>query len=311
MTLRSGMGTWMCGLLGLAAATRGHGQEPAAPAAAAAVAQADPAALAAQVLDEKRPAEEREAVIAKNPELSSALISAMAAGMPAGTPEEYRRIPWIWRAAFAAGKRNDEAELRRILEVSLPATGAPLDDWRAVVLGGGLINGVSLAGGWPAERLGAVVAGNDALIARWRRALDLASAMADDEKVKAGTRYDALRMLGAEPWDRRGAQLMRYLTKGVDPELQQGAISGLSDVRAPGAVVAQALLSGFGHYSPNNREFALDALLRDDARALALLDAVQDGRVTRERLGAGRAEALKAHPAEPVRARAAAVLAAP
>ncbi|WZO95930.1 hypothetical protein EP7_002902 [Isosphaeraceae bacterium EP7] len=306
MTLRAWILGWSCGLLWLTAATQSHGQEP-----AAAAAQADPAALAAQVLDEKKPAEEREAVIAKHPELSSALISAMAAGMPAGTPEEYRRIPWIWRAAFAAGKRNDEAELRRILEVSLPAPGAPLDDWRAVVVGGGLINGLTLAGVWPAERLGAVVAGNDALIARWRRALDLASAMADDEKVKTGTRYDALRMLGAEPWDRRGAQLMRYLTKGVDAELQQGAVSALSDVKGPAPVVAQALLSGFDHYSPNNREFALDALLRDEARALALLDAVKGGRVDRGLLGTKRTEALKAHPVEPVRALATSVLGAP
>ena len=35
-----------------------------------------------------------------------------------------------------------------------------------------------------------------ALKARWSRGIGLSSAMADDEKIRTGTRYDALRMLG-------------------------------------------------------------------------------------------------------------------
>jgi hypothetical protein len=264
------------------------------------------AMLARAILDDARSQEEREAIVRDHPELSADLIAAMTGDLKVGTEEEYRRIPWIWRVAIAAGRRNDAGEILRILEVALPAAGAPLDDWRAVVIGGGLINGVSLAGAWPAERLAQVLQGHTPLEARWRRALDLAAIMADDERVKTGTRYDALRMLGVEPWDRRGGQLFRYLLKGVHPELQQGAVSALADVRSPS--VGQAILSGLPHYSPENRALALDALLRDDQRTAALLDALEAGRVRRDDLGAERAARLKQHPRDDLRRRAAALL---
>ena len=59
--------------------------------------------------------------------------------------------------------------------------------------------------------------------------------MADDPQVFNGTRYDALRIIGVDTWDRRGAQLSRYLKKGkgIDDELVQGAIGGLGTMRSP------------------------------------------------------------------------------
>src|SRR6185503_15629514 len=104
-------------------------------------------------------------------------------------PEEYQRIPWIWRVAILAGKRNQAPLLRQILDVSLPELNAPLLDWQAVVLGGGLINGLSQQGLWPGERLEALLKDQPALTPRWRRALDLAAAMADNPEVRQGTRY--------------------------------------------------------------------------------------------------------------------------
>jgi hypothetical protein len=260
------------------------------------------AELARKLLDDAVPQPEREAIVRDAPELSSEMAAAMVADLPAGTKEEYRRIPWIWRVSIAAGRRNDAEELRRFLELALPKPGAPLDDWRAVVLGGGLINGISLTGAWPGERIEEVLRGDPELGARWRRAIDQASAMADDERVKTGTRYDALRMLGVDAWDRRGAQLSRYLLKGVHPELQQGAIGGLADIRAPG--VGLVLLSGMGHYTDRNRGLALDALLRDEGRVAALLDAVAGGRLDRSVLGAERVARLVRYPHEALRRRA-------
>ena len=61
--------------------------------------------------------------------------------------------------------------------------------------------------------------------------------MADDDKVPSGTRYDALRVLGVEPWEKRGAQLVRYLGN-KNAELQMGAVSGLGDVHSPEAAKA-------------------------------------------------------------------------
>lgn len=262
----------------------------------------DPGALARTILDDARPRAEREALIADHPELSEALIVAMTADLPQDAKEEYRRIPWIWRVAIAGGKRNDPAELKKLLGIALPRPGQPLEDWQAVVIGGGLINGVSLVGAWPDERFATVLQGDPQLAARWRRAIDLAATMADDANVPTGTRYDALRLLGVEPWERRGAHLARYLGKDVHPELQMGAVSALADVRSPEAT--KALLGGLAHYAPGNRDLALDALVRDDARALALLNAIESGTVKAADLGSQRTLKLTKHANENIRDRA-------
>ena len=251
---------------------------------------------AALILDEKRPTPEREKALNEKPELAVDLIVAMTADLKPKTPDEYHRIPWIWRAAIAVGKRNDAAEVKRLLHVALPKIDEPLHDWQAVVIGGGIINGMSLQNVWPDTRLTEIIAGDvtlpgDApLKQRWDRAIDLAATMADDTNVPNGTRYDALRMIPMQGWQRRGEQLRKYLAKGIDNELQQGAISGLSDIRS--AETAPALLSGWEHYSEGNRNFTLDALLRDPARVPALREAVNAGRITREHLGDARAAAL-------------------
>ena len=39
---------------------------------------------------------------------------------PHNLKEEYRRIPWIWRIAVAAAKRNDVSEMKPIVEFTLP-----------------------------------------------------------------------------------------------------------------------------------------------------------------------------------------------
>jgi hypothetical protein len=265
--------------------------------------QDDPAALARRILDDAVPAADREALVADHPGLSTALIRAMTADLACGTPEEYRRIPWIWRVAVAAGRRADPTELRPLLEASLPAPDAPLLDWQAVVLGGGLVNGLTLAGRWPHEVVEQLLGDDTALRARWARTLELAASMADDPRVPVPTRYDALRIVGLDDFERRAALLFRHLLKGVDPELQQGAINALADNPHPAA--AQALLSGWEHYTADNRGFVLEGLLRTPARATALLDAVDSRRVSADDLGPDRRRRLREHPDDAVRARAA------
>src|SRR5262245_1681848 len=154
----------------------------------------------------------------------------MAADLRVGMQEEYRRIPWVWRVAIAAGRRNDVTELRKILDASLPRHEEALRHWQAVVIGGGIINGISQQGAWPRERLAELVKDKKDLPDRLQKALAESATMADDEKVPTGTRYDALRMIALEGWEKRGEQLARYLKKGTHDELTMGAISGLSDV---------------------------------------------------------------------------------
>ena len=101
-------------------------------------------ALARSLLDATRTNAEREKLLADASSVDAgALIAAMVRDLEPGTPEEYVRIPWIWRAAVAGGRRNQTAEMQSLLAASLPKAGEPLRDWQAVVLGGGVVHGIS------------------------------------------------------------------------------------------------------------------------------------------------------------------------
>jgi hypothetical protein len=175
--------------------------------------------------------------------------------------------------------------------MTMPGSGEPLHDWQAVVIGGGIINGLSSRGHWPAERVAEIFGADKTLNDRWERTVNLAATMADDAKVPSGTRYDALRMLGVESWEKRGAHLQKYLVKGINDELQQGAISGISDIRSPR--VAPALVAGLSHFSKSNQELALEALMREDQRIEVLLDEIEAGRITKTALTSQRIDRLK------------------
>lgn len=234
----------------------------------------DPAAVARQILDDTTPGDRRTALIRDNATLAPELLTAMTTDLQPGA-EEYRRIPWVWRVAIAAGRRNDADQLRRLLEVSLPKSGAALCDWQAVVVGGGLINGVSLEGKWPGKRFEELLKGHDTLAERWRSALKDAHRMADDTKVPTGTRYDALRMIALDAWAASEKRLTAYLKKDADAELQMGAVSGLSDVDRPEA--ATLLVDGLRDLTAANRKLAIDALLRTEPRKELLRKRLTDG----------------------------------
>jgi putative heme-binding domain-containing protein len=269
-------------------------------------ASSDPSEIAKRLLDDSQPAELRHKLIAEHPQQAAAIIAALTAELPAvgqDTKEEYRRIPWIWRVAVAAGKRNQSEELRTVLDTAMLKGGQPLRDWQAVVIGGGIINGVSQAGVWPKARLEEVLKVEGQLIARWQRSIELAAAMADDEKVPTGTRYDGLRMIALGSWDLRGKQLEKYLAPGAHEELQMGAVSGAADMPAPQA--AQALVAALPHLTRRNRELALEGLLRSPERCLTLLDAIADKRIDRQMLDDARRQRLLEHAEATVRRRAA------
>ncbi|MFO0849369.1 MAG: neutral/alkaline non-lysosomal ceramidase N-terminal domain-containing protein [Gemmataceae bacterium] len=276
---------------------------PAGQPPAPAVAKLTPAEVARKLLDDTLKPAEREAVLRDHPADPAAVITAMAAGLPRDAKEEYRRIPWIWRVAIAAGKRNDAAELRAVLDASLPKPGEPLRDWQAVVIGGGVINGISMAHGWPGPRLAEVV--DARLKPRWDASLKAAVAMADDPKVPTGTRYDALRMTPLPGWATAGGQLTKYLAKGTHEELQQGAVSGLVDVDAPEATAA--LVAALAYLTGENRELAAVGLTRTPARAAALLDAVERGQVAANTVPPAAVEKLLTAGTDATKARARAV----
>src|SRR5262245_42826469 len=101
--------------------------------------------------------------------------------------------------------------------------------------------------------------------------------MAEKNKVPMGTRYDALRMIPLDDWQKSRPLLAKHLGKDAHPELQMGAISGLADVEHPES--AKLLLNHVAHLAPGNRKLALEGVLKTDAGATTLLSAAEQGQV--------------------------------
>jgi hypothetical protein len=240
-------------------------------------AKATPETIAAALLDESRDQKAREALARDASPRAMPVVHAVIAGLSDDEAEEYRRIPWVWRVAVAAGRARDEAALKPLMDGSMPKDNERLRDWQAVVLGGGVVMGLSQAGTSPRDVIAPWLAEDATRAARWSRSLDLAERMADDARVRNGTRYDALRMLAVLPFDRVGAQLTRYLSREVDAELQMGAIGALSDLQD--ARAGEALLQHMPEYTERNRGLAITALLKSDAGRARLKAAIAAGAV--------------------------------
>lgn len=257
--------------------------------------------VAKQILDDTKPRPERESLVAANLDKAADLIAAMTAEMPTDAREEYRRIPWIWRVAVAAGRKNETEVLKQVLAVSLPPLGQPLRDWQAVVIGGGVINGISQQNVWPKERLEELIGKDADLQKRWRQTIEQSYRMSDNEKTPTGTRYDALRVIPLDGWEKCGETLQKYLEKGVHQELQMGAISGSSDIRSPAA--GELLLRGIGHYSAGNRKLAIDALTRTEDRIRLLVAALEQRTIQTDEISDSQLATLRKVPDAALRER--------
>lgn len=192
---------------------------------------------------------------------------------------EYQRIPSIWRAAILAVRdpASRNAALVDLVDLSLPEPTGPMRDWQAVVLGGAIINGLSLEGLWPKIELENLIAQHPEWKPRWDRALELAKSDAYDPKVPVGTRYDAIRILAMLPAEQAIGKVSPFLDLegpvlgGLDQaskdELQMGAISALSDIDGP--EMFEPMLSKYSNFSYGNQKLAYQAMQRTDQRRLA------------------------------------------
>src|SRR5690606_30569688 len=161
----------------------------------------------------------------------------------------------------------------------------------AVVLGGGLINGLSQIGVWPHERIATLIGNDGQLRQRWLQALQQSVTMTDNTQVKSGTRYDALRMIAMRGWNDSGAQLIRYLQQNDNAELQMGAVSGLVDVPDPPAT--SALIAALPNLTAGNRQLAIAGLLRSQDRRRGLLESVLAGQTPAELIDSDSRTALQ------------------
>ncbi|QDU10039.1 neutral/alkaline non-lysosomal ceramidase N-terminal domain-containing protein [Gimesia aquarii] len=231
-----------------------------------------------------------------------AKIKSLVASVKVGTVDEYREIPEIWRTAIALGKRNQVDEIRKLLEASLPEKGGALQRWQAVVIGGGIINGITIAGDWPRARIETILKDDAKLAARWKQALLQSVKMADDPKIKSGTRYDALRMIAMLDFKSCKAQLKKYLANSKQAELQMGAVSGLGDIDCEASTLL--LINAVPELNQRNRKLALEALLRTENRARALLNATQMQKITAKMIDATVQKLLIEHSNEEIQKQA-------
>jgi putative membrane-bound dehydrogenase-like protein len=232
---------------------------------------ATPAEVVAWLLNDAVPDAEREAFVGRELTVPTrrspaTIIRAMAESLPnvSGSAEEYRRIPWIWRVAIQVGKGGPSDAFTAVFRDSLPREGQKLQHWQAVVLGGGLINGLTLSGHWPHDVIAGILRSYPKLSPLWNSALRGGREMAADNSVPTGTRYDALRMMALLPWQEVGSLFVPYLAADAHPELQMGAVSGLGDI--PEDAAAIALIDAFQGLTAANKLIALEALQRTPAR---------------------------------------------
>jgi hypothetical protein len=267
-----------------------------------------PEQIAAFILNEKIPPSLREAAVTQNLDKAANLLPLMVAGLPddPGSAEEYRRIPWIWRVAIAVGKEGDAARIQQVLQASLPGPEQRLQHWQAVVIGGGLINGLSLSNRWPHIELTAIISSHTDVSSAWTRALQQAATMAEAENVPPGTRYDALRMIALLEWQQARPLLAKHLNTDSHPELQMGAVSGLSDSPAPDA--SALLITSYKNLTATNQALAITALTRSPQRCMDTLTAIAQGRLPEALKTDPTIQSLRQHPSEEVKTLAEKVL---
>jgi hypothetical protein len=243
----------------------------------------DAISIARQILDEASHEDLKSKLADDSVPYAAAVITALTQDLPANDRDEtYRRIPWIWRIAIKAAKQNQPAQLRELLLLCLPSEEQSLTDWQAVVLGGGLINGLSQLGRTPADEIAELLDSPNNpqdTRGRWERTIKLAAEMANNSQVPSGTRYDALRVLGAADWRQFGDVLKRYLEPGTDDELQMGAANALADLTEPAAT--KTLVRALPGLTEDNRNLAISILAARSPQKKFLRDAVIANEVPR------------------------------
>ncbi|MFM7862781.1 MAG: HEAT repeat domain-containing protein, partial [Planctomycetaceae bacterium] len=209
--------------------------------------------------------------------------------------------------SVATAKSGNKSQILSLLLLAMPAPDSPRQHWQAVVIGGGLINGVTQSGLWPHELFAASQFNTPETLNRWNRTLQLAKTMALDMQVPAGTRYDALRILALLPTEQALSSLLPQLKPNTHPELQMGAISALGDIPAPEA--AAELVNHLPGFTAENQQLAITALTRTPERCLLLLKALENNSIPANILSLNDAHSLQQHPDENVRKAAVHVLA--
>jgi HEAT repeat protein len=130
--------------------------------------------------------------------------------------------------------------------------------------------------------------------------------MAEAENVPPGTRYDALRMIALLEWQQARPLLAKHLNADSHPELQMGAVSGLSDIPIPDA--SALLIATYQNLTDSNRALAVTALTRSPQRCMETLNALAKGKLPEALKTDPAIQNLRQHPSEDVKSLAEKVL---
>ena len=226
------------------------------------------------ILDEKSSDQERLKAIEANIELAPDLIFALVEQIKPGTNDESRRLSWIWEIAIRTGRKNDTESFSRVLEISLPLEEAKLHRWQAVVIGGGLVKGLSEINVSPRERILEIFKDDKFLQKRLRRTIRLAERMALDKSLSKGTRYDAIRILGLDRWENAKPVLADFLTDEADKDLKLAAIATLSDIDHNEST--QWLLQNISNPNEPIRKQVFKGLLKSESRIGEMLKKIEE-----------------------------------
>lgn len=130
----------------------------------------------------------------------------------------------------------------------------------------------------------------------YSKLIDRARQFLEDSKAQIAVRCDAVGVLGRTTWDSAEPILLPLLDARQPGELSMAAVAAL-DALDQGQFARQ-LLSRWSRLSPALRESAVIAMVKRPARAKALLDAIEAGKIHPGELSAANRAALH-HSADP------------
>jgi putative heme-binding domain-containing protein len=139
--------------------------------------------------------------------------------------------------------------------------------------------------------------------------IERATALAGDSAADVATRVAAIGVLGAVTWD-PSAETLLPLLGPTQPQEIQVAVVGALDQLDRGALAAE-LLERWNEMSPRLRQTTMAIMIKRPARATALLEAIEAGKIRPSELSSSQAAPLRGSLDKSVKALANRLLAAP
>ncbi|WP_158633643.1 PVC-type heme-binding CxxCH protein [Tautonia sociabilis] len=220
----------------------------------------------------------------------------------AALPDE-GRIALLRELTALVGARRDPVEIAAVLGEIQSIDGGTASRWLVAGLDG-LAEGLGRRGTGLAAVLDRLP---EAVVDRTASALARLSDVAEDPDRPEDDRLRAIRLLAQAPGTVALPALARLL---VDEPIQDLRIASARALAArPEPEAAGILLDPFRSFTPPVRRAVASALLSRPDRASALLDAIEDGRLSPRDLDADQSRRLRDHPSAEVRDRARSLLA--